>query len=74
MSPQTPELDPIIRACRTSELPTLAELARHIWQQHYPAIISQAQIDYMLQQALSPCRPANRAGYTAALAGRPLAG
>ncbi|MDQ5888997.1 MAG: hypothetical protein RL210_1625 [Pseudomonadota bacterium] len=54
MSPQTPELDPIIRACRTSELPTLAELARHIWQQHYPAIISQAQIDYMLQQRYHP--------------------
>ena len=50
MSPQTPELDPIIRACRSSDLPTLATLARHIWQQHYPAIISQAQIDFMLQQ------------------------
>ena len=50
MSPQTPELDPIIRACRSSDLPALATLARHIWQQHYLAIISQAQIDYMLQQ------------------------
>ena len=50
MSPQTPEFDPIIRACSATELTMLAELARHIWQQHYPAIISQAQIDYMLQQ------------------------
>ena len=50
MSPQTPEFDPIIRACQSSDLLTLAELARYIWQQHYPAIISQAQIDYMLQQ------------------------
>lgn len=29
---------------------TLADLARLIWQQHYPGIISQAQIDYMLHQ------------------------
>lgn len=50
MSPQTPEFDPIIRACQSSDLLTLAELARYIWQRHYPAIISQAQIDYMLQQ------------------------
>lgn len=50
MSLQTPVFDPIIRACRATDLPTLATLAQHIWQQHYPSIISQAQIDYMLQQ------------------------
>lgn len=50
MSQQTPVFDPIIRACRETDLPTLATLAQHIWQQHYPSIISQDQIDYMLQQ------------------------
>ena len=29
-------------------LPAIAALARIIWQAHYPGIISQAQIDYML--------------------------
>lgn len=53
MSQQTPIFDPIIRACRATDLPTLATLAKHIWQQHYPSIISQAQIDYMLQQRYS---------------------
>lgn len=50
MSLQTPVFDPIIRACREADLPTLATLAQYIWQHHYLSIISQAQIDYMLQQ------------------------
>lgn len=29
-------------------LPALAELASVIWRQHYPGIISSAQIEYML--------------------------
>lgn len=28
----------------------LAELAREIWQQHYPPIIGQSQVDYMLEK------------------------
>ncbi len=44
------QIDPIIRACQAADLATLAKLAQLIWQQHYPAIISQAQIDYMLAQ------------------------
>lgn len=31
-----------------ADLPALAELAGVIWRQHYPGIISPAQIDYML--------------------------
>ncbi len=46
-------IDPIIRACQPAELDTLAALARHIWQHHYPAMISRAQIDYMLAQRYS---------------------
>jgi GNAT superfamily N-acetyltransferase len=33
-----------------AHLPALAELAGVIWRQHYPGIISHAQIDYMLGQ------------------------
>ena len=31
-----------------NDLPALAELATVIWRQHYPSIISEAQIEYML--------------------------
>ena len=34
-------------------LPALAELAGRIWRQHYPGIISHAQIDYMLGKMYS---------------------
>lgn len=30
------------------DAPHIAALAAHIWQQHYPAIIGQKQVDYML--------------------------
>lgn len=53
MSTPPPNLDPIIRACQPSELEALATLAARIWQHHYPGIISQAQIDYMLAQRYS---------------------
>jgi diamine N-acetyltransferase len=35
-------------------LPALAELAGTIWRQHYPGIISPAQIDYMLGKMYAP--------------------
>ena len=35
------------------DLPALAELAKVIWRQHYPDIISHAQIDYMLTKMYS---------------------
>jgi len=39
-----------IAALQAGQAEALATLARHIWQRHYPGIISQAQIDYMLHQ------------------------
>jgi ribosomal protein S18 acetylase RimI-like enzyme len=39
---------------RLDEADALAELARVIWQAHYPAIIGQDQIDYMLAQRYKP--------------------
>ena len=36
-----------------ADLPALAELAGVIWRQHYPGIISHAQIDYMLGKMYS---------------------
>lgn len=39
-----------ITALQADQVEALGALARHIWQMHYPGIISQAQIDYMLHQ------------------------
>lgn len=39
-----------------NDLEALTALARRIWQATYPQIISQAQIDYMLEQRYSPMR------------------
>lgn len=36
-----------------SDIPEISTLAHSIWNQHYPGIISQAQIDYMLERAYS---------------------
>ena len=41
---------PQILPATEADLPTLAELAGVIWRQHYPGIISPAQIEYMLAQ------------------------
>jgi len=37
-----------------AEVEALAELARLVWQRHYPGIISQEQIDYMLERRYRP--------------------
>ncbi|MEZ5275819.1 MAG: GNAT family N-acetyltransferase [Opitutaceae bacterium] len=37
-----------IRYARRDELPALAALARRVWKIHYPGIITEGQIDYML--------------------------
>lgn len=37
-----------VQRAAISDLPEIAQLARTIWHQHYPGIISVAQIDYML--------------------------
>jgi diamine N-acetyltransferase len=44
----------LIRRLKGDEAERLAELARAIWQRHYPAIISPEQIDYMLAQRYTP--------------------
>ena len=44
----------LIRRLKGDEAEGLARLARAIWLHHYPAIISQEQIDYMLAQRYSP--------------------
>lgn len=36
-----------------SDLPQIAELAREIWNKHYPEIIGQLQVDYMLDKFYS---------------------
>jgi GNAT superfamily N-acetyltransferase len=43
-----------ISPLRLDEADALAALARGIWHAHYPAIISRAQIDYMLNQRYKP--------------------
>ena len=43
-----------VRPLPTEEIETLCRLADEIWHAHYPAIISKAQIDYMLARRYSP--------------------
>ncbi len=38
---------------KTSELPKIAELAHKIWNIHYPPIVGQTQVDYMLNKFYS---------------------
>jgi len=51
-SPATSESVQILPATE-DHLPALAELAAVIWRQHYPGIISHAQIEYMLGKMYS---------------------
>jgi ribosomal protein S18 acetylase RimI-like enzyme len=47
--------DPIaIRDMRDEDIPAVGELAARIWRRHYRAIISDAQIDYMLELMYAP--------------------
>ena len=43
-----------IEPLASADVEQMAALAREIWHDHYPAIISIAQIDYMLEQRYSP--------------------
>ncbi|MDD3528434.1 MAG: GNAT family N-acetyltransferase [Gallionellaceae bacterium] len=43
-----------IAPLRLDEAEAVAELARAVWQATYPAIIGQAQVDYMLDQRYKP--------------------
>jgi len=47
---QEPRIEPVTEA----DIERLAALAREIWLAHYPAIIGNAQIEYMLAQRYSP--------------------
>lgn len=42
-----------IDPCREEELPLVQSLADRIWRAHYPGIIGDAQIDYMLARGYS---------------------
>ena len=46
--PTMPEFPVEIRAARSDELPIVQRLAHAIWHAHYPGIITNEQIDYML--------------------------
>lgn len=46
--------DIIIRPIEHVDIGEVSSLARHIWEKHYINIISQAQIDYMLEMMYSP--------------------
>ena len=43
-------LDIVIRPITPPDVPAVAALAREIWQATYPGIITQEQIDFMLEQ------------------------
>lgn len=45
-----------ITSVKTSDVDAIAALARLIWQEAYPEIISQAQIDFMLEQRYNASR------------------
>lgn len=46
------EISPVTPA----DVDAIARLARSVWQEAYPGIISQQQIDYMLEQRYNPAR------------------
>lgn len=37
-----------LRPAESSDIPAISQLAKKVWNQHYPAIIGQQQVDYML--------------------------
>lgn len=46
----TPAIRVLLRPMAPADVAAVADLARRIWNAHYPDIITQAQIDYMLGQ------------------------
>ena len=44
----------VVKRVAREDVAAIAALAREIWYAHYPAIISKAQIDYMLAQRYDP--------------------
>lgn len=49
-------MTPLISPLSSNEIETVAKLARTVWQDTYPGIITQAQIDFMLEQRYDPRR------------------
>lgn len=43
-----------LKAAGASEIPLIGVLAKKIWNQYYPSIIGQEQVDYMLEKMYSP--------------------
>jgi diamine N-acetyltransferase len=48
-----PDSPPRIDRCRPADIPVVQRLADLIWRQHYPGIITESQIDYMLARGYS---------------------
>ena len=46
----------IIRTVTVADIPAIAALARTIWLDHYPGIITMEQIEYMLAQRYGPAQ------------------
>jgi RimJ/RimL family protein N-acetyltransferase len=44
----------LLKAVSETEIEKIADLAKIIWQKHYPPIIGQAQVDYMLKTMYDP--------------------
>ncbi|MDR2638160.1 MAG: GNAT family N-acetyltransferase [Zoogloeaceae bacterium] len=51
-----PTLSFTIRPATDRDIPAVIELARETWQDVYPGIIPQAQIDFMLAERYAPAR------------------
>src|SRR5262245_14185381 len=49
-----PASDVRIEPLTSADVERMADLAREIWYDHYPAIITTAQIEYMLRQRYTP--------------------
>ena len=43
-----------VRSLREADIEAVGALAREIWRAHYPAIITMAQIEYMLDERYAP--------------------
>jgi RimJ/RimL family protein N-acetyltransferase len=47
------DLSLLLKAVTETEIEKISDLAKIIWQKHYPPIIGQAQVDYMLKTMYS---------------------
>lgn len=47
-------MNPALKPANSNDLITIGKLANEIWNDHYPEIIGQEQVDYMLAKLYSP--------------------